>query len=289
MNDYIPGTSLASRNISAFPLSIGTSLSMESLFSPELTPYDPSRVIPNIVRVSDYQEIWINVETLFRNIISAVNKEVFINCNEEELKDTLLTEMEVINGLFMIEGKGLCKPMYYYCTRKGLVGKYHVAVKLREDKTEGQKMFTDKFDKTIKLLIKQTDEVRAFDYDIRPLGKSKAMIMTHIPYDLLSYKNFTELDLLESNTGKLKKKYQWNSKYFPVGDADLSILPFTRKFLLVFGDKVLLHAMDMRLRKSIVEVAHARKWTALSTEDKVMLDLSLDIREPYVVDFLRKL
>ena len=197
--------------------------------------------------------------------------------------------MDVINGLFINEGKNLCKPVYYYCTRKGLVNKFDKNVKLREDKTEGQKYYTFKYNKTLELLEKETDEIRKFDYELKPTTRVKAMILTHVPYDLLSYKNFNELDLLESNTGRLKKKYQWNSKYYPVGDEDLSIIPFNRKFLLIFGDKTLVHAMDMRLRKQIVDIAKKRNWTALSTEDKVMLDISLDLRELFVIDFIRKL
>jgi hypothetical protein len=115
------------------------------------------------------------------------------------------------------------------------------------------------------------------------------MIITHYPYDLLSHTKFSALDLLESNTGKLKSRYQWSSKYYPVGDVDMKVLPFTRKLLLVFGDRILIQPFDMKLRRLILEIADKRKWTSLTTDAKIMQDFELDIREPFVLQFMKKL
>jgi hypothetical protein len=58
--NIIAGDSLSTRTISAFPLSISTSLALESIFTPKLPPYDPNRIIPEHINLIDYQEIWIN-------------------------------------------------------------------------------------------------------------------------------------------------------------------------------------------------------------------------------------
>lgn len=283
------GNSLAERAISAFPLSVGTSLSLESLFAPRLKPYDPDRVIPQQVQVADYQEIYINLSTLFRNIVGAITREAFFNASGADIRDTLIAEIDVINSLFLNEGQGLCRPVYYYCTYKSLEDKMVQGTQLRKDKTDGQKFYRFKHDEVMKLLFKSTDEHYEFDSEIKPRSRTCAMIITHYPWDLLSHSRFTKLDLLESNTGKLKPRWQWSSKYYPVGDSDLSILPFDRKLLLVFGDRVLVQPGDIRLRRLILEIAQKRRWTAMTTQAAMMQAFELDVREPYVLQFLKKL
>src|ERR1019366_5684693 len=209
----IKGDTFADRDTSAFPISIGTSLALESLFAPRQTPYDPKREIPVHIDLAKYQDIWINVETLFRNLSQAVSKVTFLTVTPQDIKDALNMEIEVINSLFSNEGNNLCKPHYYYCTNQHLFHHTNPSIKFRQDKTDWQKIYRVKLDKTLQLMHKETDEIFKFDSELKPTKKSDALIIIHIPHDLLSYKHFNKLDLLESNTGKLKHRQQWNSKY----------------------------------------------------------------------------
>ena len=284
------GNDLHSRTISAFPISIGTSLAFESLFAPRLNPYDPSRPIPEKVDLSKYPEIWINIYTLFRNISGAITREAFLNSSEAELKDTIDFEIDVINSLFSNEGNNFCKPKYYFCSYDKLFKNTNSAVKFRTDKTDFQKIFKYKYLKTVESLNKSTDEYFKLDSEIKPANKISSLILTHIPYDLTSYKHFSNLTLLESHSGKIKQRNQWNSKYYPVpGEANLSNMPFYRKLLLVFGDKVLIHPADIRLRRLIIDSSIKRNWTVMTTLEKIMLDLSIDIKEQFVLKFLQDL
>lgn len=287
--DFYTGDSLSTREISGFPLSLPTGLAFESLFRRTMPAYDPNRVIPNEVNVRSYQECWISISTLFRNMVGSIKKEVFHSTTELDFKDALETEIEVINGLFMNEGNGLCKPRFYYCTYDDLREKLPQQVLLREDKTDTQKYMRLKHDKTLKLMMKATDEIFEFKSEIKPANRTTAIILTHHPYDLLSFKNFNKLDLLESNTGRLKGKHLWSTKYYPVGENDMSILPFMRKLLLIFGDRVQIQPSDYKLRKLILETARKYHWTAMTSKEKVLFDLSIEIKEPFVLDFIRKL
>lgn len=280
---------LSSRTTSSFPISIGTALAMESIFlEGSLPKYDKDREVPNIIKLSNYDEIWINISTLIRNISGSVEKDVFRLSDPNEILDVLLNEIENINSLFSIEGKGICVPKYYVCTYNKLKNKYKDrGVKFREDKTELQKLYSSKIDNTIKLLTKNTDSVYYFDSEVKSDVRSRSMIITHVPYELLSYTNFNRLDLLETHTGKLKTRFHWNSKYYPIGDYDLSNLPFLKKLLLVLGDSVLIQPSDIRLRRLIYEVSQKGKWTSATTLDKVKSDFDNYISEPYVVKFLR--
>lgn len=290
MNDPFLGYDINTRTISAFPLSIGTSLAFESLFDPKLDPYDPSRQIPERIDISKYQEIWINISTLFRNIVGAIDKSAVGKILPREYKSAIDFEIDVINNLFQIEGKGLCKPIYYFCDYKDIEAKLSIkGVTFRKDKTDNQKLYKQHLTETVKLISKSTDEIIITDHELKPKQRVSALIMTHVPYDLLSYTNFSKLDLLESHTGKLKPRYEWNTKYAPVGENDMNMLPFLRRLYLIFGDKILIHPSDYKLRKLILDIAHKRQWTPMTTEAKIIQDFEIEIKEPFVLQFIKKL
>ena len=282
---------ITNRTTSSFPISIGTALALESIFlEGSLPKYDKDREIPNIIKLSNYDEIWINVLTLIRNISGSVNKEIFKDSDPSEILDVLLNEMENINDLFSIEGKNVCIPKYYYCSYNKLKNRYKKnEVRFRENKTEMQLYYASKVNKTLDLLNKNTGGISLFDSEVKSDVYSRSMIMTHFPYDLLSYKNFNKLDLLETHTGKLKTRFQWYTKYYPIGDYNLSNLPFLKVLLLVLGDHVLIQPNDIRLRRVIYDVSEKGKWTSATTLDKVKSDFDKYINEPYVVQFLKSL
>jgi hypothetical protein len=284
------GSSLATRQVSGFAISLPTGLALESMFPRRIAAYDPDRKIPQLVNLTLYSECWISLTTLFRNMVSSMDRTVAESITPEAYRDALETEIDVINGLFMNEGNNLCKPKFYVCTYKGLRAHLPSAIALREDKTNMQMAYTHKQNAVMKLLRKTNDEVYEFDYEIKPNNaRSNAILITHHPYDLLSYTNFNKLDLLESNTGKLKSKHNWNTKYYPVGSDDMSILPFTRKLLLIFGDRVQIQPSDIKLRRLIIEIAQKCKWTSVTTDAKIAMDLQSSIMEPYVLQLLAKL
>lgn len=282
---------LSDRTTSSFPVSIGTALALESIFIEGPMPYyDKERKIPNIVKLNTYSEIWINLTTLIRNISGASDKNVFTIATSKDIVDVLISEIEVINDLFAIEGKGICIPRYYYCSYKQLKSSYKEdKVRFRKEKTDLQLIYSNKVKEVLKLLYKNTDEYSLFDSEIKSDIHSNSLIMTHIPYDLISHTKFNKLDLLETHTGKLKTKHDWYSKYYPVGNIDLSNLPFHKILLLVLGDHVLIQPNDIRLRRLITEVAKKGKWTTATTLDKIKRDFEVYIAEPFVVSYLKSL
>ena len=133
------------------------------------------------------------------------------------------------------------------------------------------------------------DFLHQFDSEFKLNKPEKSLILTHIPYDLLNYTHFNQLDLIESHTGKLKPRNLWYSKYYKFGNEDLNTLPFLRKLLLIFGDSVMIQPMDIRFRRLILDISRNRRWTPLTTESKVMQDLDFDVKERYLYDLIRDL
>lgn len=278
--------SIYERDVSSFPISIATSLALETLFVSRQAPFDPQRKIPAKVEVGKYQTMWFNVWTLWRNLIASVDKSTFLITKVDDLANALEQDMEVIQSLFRIEGLDLCKPIFYFCSYKKL-SKIDARIKLREDNTELQKATKAKFLQVVALLMKRVSIVE-LDSEITT-ERVNSLIMTHVPYDLLSHKHFNKLDLLESNTGKLKTRHEWSSKYYPVVGSDMSRLPFLKQLLLIFGDKALIHPADTRLRRMILDIAEQRQWTTATTLARVNQCFDLDIRDPYILQFLKSL
>lgn len=279
------------KTISSFPISIGTSLSLESVFVGRLDPYDPERVIPQKINVTNYNEAWFNVATLFRNLVGALPSESIHALSPDAFALSLLQELEVIDSLFKIEGSDICKPYYYYCSYKKMIDNYtRKKIKFRESTTDKQLLYDDKYRKTIQFIEKHySGRLHSLDSSIKPMQRNKAIILTHIPYDLVSYKYFDQLDLLESHTGKLKSRYEFSTKYHSLGEEKLDYMPFLEKLLMIFGDKILIQPADIKIRRSIVEIAKNREWTPYTTEAKVNYYIENDIKEPYFKNWLLSL
>lgn len=120
---------------------------------------------------------------------------------------------------------------------------------------------------------------------------STALIITHIPYDLLNYKHFKRLILIESMTGKIKYRDQWGSKYHPIGNKSLEQLPFTEKLLWIFGDKDgIIKPINIKgtkaglgFRQVVYDIAQKSKWRPTTTIDKIKFDLQRLINEPFLL------
>lgn len=284
---------LARRTTGGFALSIATSLAFESLFDARQPPYDPARQIPQKIDVKHYDEIWINLSTLYRNIVGALaDKMEYYAIKPIDLYHALYMELEMILSLMEHEGHNLCKPMFYYCSYESLYKrKFPPAVRVREDKTDGQKYNTHMLVETMKLFFTNiaSGPFFKFNSEVLPKRATTALMITHVPHDLLSFSNFKRLDLLESHTGKLKGRNLWYTKYNAVGSEELSTLPFIRQLLYLFGDSVIFQPTDIRFRKLILEISRKRRWTSMTTQDKVKMDLDMDIKERYLFDLYKQL
>jgi len=289
MDEFQAGHTLHERATSAFPLSIGTSLALESVFPGRQAPYDPERIIPDPVDIRQYQTCWINLTTMFRNLIGAITKEAALKAFPGQIASTLEEEIGVIQSLFQNEGQNVCQVNFYYSTYKNLLRRQVPGLSFRESSTDGQKMYAAKLEDTLRLMEKRTDIFFKFDDAIEPRKRERAFVLTHQPYDLINFKDFDQLDLLESNTGTLKPRSRWNSKYCAMSGQSFVHLPFFRKILLIMGDRVLIKPFPASVRKEVLECSIKRNWTPMTTEAKILMDLDLDIRDPYTLASIKSL
>lgn len=280
---------LFTRTMSGFNLSVATGLAMETIFEPKQEVIDPDREVPEKLTVNKDYLLMINCETLYRNLVGSVSKDVYSNALPEHLAYILLEEIRVIESLCSEEGGGYLTPYFYVSNYEKVTGYLHRAVKRRTPNTPAQQLSNKKMRKALEYLRILRPDIHLHENKNDYPRADSCIMFSHYPYDLLFYRNFRETYLLESHTGKLKSRVQWNSKYYPYPGADMSRLPFNRTLLLVFGDRVQFAPNLQKLRKYVIDASIAGQWTPLTTRDKMLNDFKRHIPEPYIVAVLSSL
>lgn len=263
------------RAVSAFPFSVGTSLALESLFSGPNEPIDPDRQIPQQVNITDYNELWINVGCLFRNLYTAIPRDRVQDTVSRDCVDALVDEMTQIRELVNEQSQGKTRVIYYICSYKGLEKEFKGATR-RIPNTDKQKFYQNLLDETLNKLVRRVKEtheldIKEFDVNIFPDERVKALVITHYAVDLLSAKRFRSMDLLESHTGVLKKFNTWYTKYF--SGKELMMIPFNEHLIKFFGDNDLIVPFHFKVRRVIQEVAERNKWNYATSMSKVRSDI----------------
>ena len=259
------------RTVSAFPLSVGTSLALESVFNGVQEPIDPSRVIPQKVEINNYDAFWINVGTLFRNLYNALNKDSIKFLLPSDFADGLEQEMETINDLCLENSGRRIGAFFYHCSYADIHKRFKRG-NLRTPKSDLQLQYAKLYQKTFDLLLKRSRQQRIreiVEYESKFSGGNKnVLILTHFPLDLLNYRKFKGLELLESHTGILKKQPEWCTKYY--NGRDLNFLPLNGILLTVFGDDHHFHPQPKKMKDAILEIAKKRRWHCLTDSKEIV-------------------
>lgn len=281
------------RTTTSFPLSIGTGLAFESVFKATQPAYDPARVIPEHINIKNYTVFYINLETLVRNILGSVDKSVYMAAKAADVADILAQEKEIIDSLMKNEGGDAVIPIYYYNDLTKITERNtNQFIYPRIPNTDLQKFQHNLTKAVIDIFLKDNKEdrfVRRFSGNLKPVGMPTGLIMSHIPYDLTSYHEFRKLDLLESHTGKLKNRSLWYTKFYKMGDSDLSYIPFHKRFLYIFGDHVLFSPWSMKPRLTIYDVAKKYEWNYSTTEEKIRLNLDIALKDRFLFNTIMAL
>lgn len=279
------------RSVGQYPLSIATSLAIESAFGvhPEIKVTKPP--------IQDYDELWINARTLFRNLIGSITSEGIRTVTSQELKSAIFDEMQMIDSLVSEQTGGRVKVIHYISNYADIESNYPHAT-IRRDNTPKQKEYSQLLEKVFTALLKEVPPgyVRTFKLklvpdaskpmDVARMKAIKALILTHYAFDLLSYKNFGSLTLLESHTGAIKDRSQWYTKYYQ--GKELSMIPFREDLIQVFGDNETFRTHDPKLRRDIVEIAKKYKWSSVTTYDKIRYGID-SMKNPYAQAVMDKI
>lgn len=277
---------LAERAVGQYPLSVATSLALESAcgIHPEIKVSSPP--------IRDYQFLWINLRTLYRNLMGALDHEAQGLVTDLTIAEALQSEMDVIEKIIE-DVSSYTKIVFYVSNYKGLEQKYPHAV-IRRDTTDRQKHYTALQTSVIKILLDMDrrgtngdgHRIAVFDLKLKPKHHGKTLLLSHFPYDLCSAKDFGELVLLESHTGAIKESAQWYTKF--LNGKDLPMIPFREDMLQIFGDNETFRPGDIHLRKDLIEIATRYRWTAVSTRDKILYGIE-QLKNPFFKSVVRSM
>lgn len=263
---------LAAREVGQFPVSIATSLALEGALG-----IYPERPVVNPPPISQYQELWINIRTLMRNLLGSLPADVVEKFEPGHFGLAIPQEVAAIEDEVLRRSQGLIRVVVYVSDHTDLSRVLNGAV-IRTANTPKQK-FQEALEREGLRRLDEQLEIRKFKTIIDGRQR-KALILSHHPVDLLSRTNFRQLDLLESHTGIIKDASQWSTKL--TNGKELPPLPFNKFTLSLFGDNgQLLSGQPIKLRKAVLEVAESDRWTAITTVDKIRAGLK-KIQDPSV-------
>lgn len=267
------------REVGNLPLSIGTSFAVESLTLKDQEGNPIKEKLPPC--------IWINIKTLFRNLHNALDTDLKKRVSPEDLTAVLVTELEFIKQYVPEVTRGVTSVVYYDCTYDDLLQKYPHA-NHRKVVTDLQKHYVVLEHKTTQLMLSgytDTFQIQCYRSDID--GKyASAWMLTHAPIDLLSYKRFGKLALLESHTGRIKHPSSWNTKL--TNGKEMPNIPFNAFTLQVFGDNVYFSMMPRAIKESVLEMARDYQWTSVTTMEKIRHSIA-GMRDHFGREILRKI
>ena len=236
---------LIDREMSGFPVSIGTGLALEAIFIPEIESQHEQSPEP-LSDTNKYTSYVINVDTLTRNLISSVASKDSVMISPAFYYKALLEEIDYLEGLFA--GKETKLKLFindYSYYKSSYKETYRTA-------TTTKQLFVESVHHHVRThLPRDRNYIPKFSKELNLGKEEKSLLLSHLPVDLLGRSNFLELDLLESHTAKIKTRRTWNSKYYPLLKEDMSFLPFNEYLLTVFGDRSMFKPKALKDRQEV--------------------------------------
>lgn len=238
------------------PISVGTAIALETLVKEE----KPLKA----------EYLFLNIRTIFRNLYSALEdptKAGILN-----LVDILYDEMVFIKDVVETKVKGNMIPVFYVCSNKSL-NKLFPLAKLKETTTDRQKNYENLERSVMERIVEKPLGKKIKIYDCLIKGNnSTAIMLTHYPLELLSSHTFRTLHLLESNTGIIKDKSEWNTKL--IKSETYQNLPFNILTIQLIGDHATqFNSNGIKLINPLLEIAKKNKWTVATTQAKIKFDI----------------
>lgn len=260
---------LGNRAQGQIPISIATSLALESLFGiMEDKPKTPAPILK-------FDALWINMRTLIRNIDGAIESGLNHNTGPLEYYKAMFSEMRIISAKISELGENAPALKFYASSYKSLSRRWPKAM-IRENTSDRAIRYAKLentvlgfIDEDIKAQRLSKEIVALYDMDLALHCKAGALI-SHLPIDLLLATHGHFDALVESHTGAIKKKSDWNTKLRD--GRKHPRIPFDKGMIQLFGDSAnMLSPQTLDIRKKMDEIAEKFNWNSLTTKERILL------------------
>ena len=138
-----------------------------------------------------------------------------------------------------------------------------------------------KYQKQISESVETNIKFSVTDTNHRLPKNNNVLITTHIPMDLLNFSNNHNVFLLESFTGVLKGRKEWNTKYHKLGKKDMSVFPFYEELYWILGDNMFIKPQPVKVREQLYKVALDKNWNSSTGKNKMLYDLHSKMPDLY--------
>lgn len=275
---------LTERTKGQFPVSIATSLAIEGSLG-----IIADKPAPDIPPMNETDEVWINLRTLFRNMVGSVDAKNEHLIKAVEYASIIEEEVKILRNTISDKTQGRVNTFFYACDYKSIDKLLPFAV-FKGITTDKQKHYAFNENHAIEEFGKRVKgtELDFYHFDTKLRGHNKKVLMvTHYPLDLIYNQEFAEVVLLESHTGVAKKKSMWYTKL--TNGKELANVPFNLATLQLFGDNGgLFLSQPNDLRNEFVRIATKHKWHPLTTRERILLGLSIE-KVPVLEGLVKKL
>ena len=260
-------------NMGTFPMSIGTSLAFEGLLG--IHPERPN--LPD--RSKEFQTLWINLETLARNAISAYSMKKPKDITLNQLVDHMSQDTEMIDRV--LHDRGIKLKVFYYTTKQmGFKTKFpdfNLYVPTSDNTIAHMKLVKE----ASAILVKKLNSTFEMnEFNVRVVDKT--LVMTHYGWDLMTQSTRNGIALIESHTGVIKPPELWYTKL----NSSNAKLPFYRCFMGIVGDRHYI-APNAVLKKKILRISREQRWHNMTAFSKILADLRM-LKEDRVLEFVIK-
>lgn len=257
---------LSSREQGQIPISIGSSLALEGAFGILEDNHNPKPIINNV------DVLYVNIRTLIRNMVGSIAGDHLHNVLPEDLANTLLNELTIIEQAVKTVTHGRVSVVPYLCSYRSLPRKFPFAI-LKAARTDLQQQAAMREENTV-IEFKEIAKIHHYtnlvetDIDL-PNDSRRVLIMTNYAVDLLQRYKFGSVTLLESHTGATKPPALWHTKL--TNGKELPNIPFDRMTLQFFGDGGnLFTGYPIKYRRVLLTIAEKNRWTAMTTKDYIL-------------------
>ncbi len=264
MNPY---QTVDNREKGHIPVSKGTALAIAA--AQGVYPGQPA---VNPAPIAKVELIMINLRTLYRNLLASMRAETKAFLKPDHLVGPLLEELHILNSAIADSANGRCRTLFYISQYEHINERKFPGALFRKPKSTIQLAAAlQELDTFTKLFTKSVPD-NIIHYPGQITGKfPSTLLLSHYVVDLLDRYSFKELQLLESNTGKIKPPVTWGTK---LSGVTVEYIPLNAFTLKVFGDSSSFSGQRPKLRNAVMQIALDDNWTGLTTEDLIRNSIS---------------
>lgn len=219
--------------------------------------------------------LYINLRTLYRNFVASIPVEKRHRIHYPTFVQDYLYEVAEVERIIKELSHNRIQLFFYYPRYK----QFDKLLPQAEMKDYNPENF-DEIELMLWKYVKQKGLMVPFNYEIveqeLPPAREPILLLSSFVIDLLSAARFPSITLLESYTGKLKKRPEWFTKLNLRSTKENPVeIPFNKFTIQIFGDKSgAIQGASRQLRSAVREMAMKDHWTPVTSTEKIKYSIS---------------